>query len=68
MIGGTPEDAHLAARKYVAKELNYCEKMTFESRANRGYALGFRSCLESMHDEFMSDVAKKVWDGLKTGG
>ncbi len=68
MIGGTPEDAHLAAPKYVAKELDYCEKMTFESKANSGYAQGFRSCLETMHDEFMSDVTKKVWDGLKTGG
>ena len=46
--------------QYVVNELRFCETISVDKEHPSGIILGFRSCLESVHDEFMQDKAEAV--------
>lgn len=67
-IGAAPAENAGKGIKYVSKELRFCETISIDKDHPGGVGSGFRSCLESVHDEIMQDKSEVVWKLLKAGG
>lgn len=67
-IGGAAAEYSSRGLKYVAKELRFCETISIDKDHPGGVGNGFRSCLESAHDDILQDKTEEVWNLLKAGG
>ncbi len=64
IIGDAPTANSSDGLKYSSKELKFCESISIDVGRSGIKGAGIRSCLESVHDEFISDTTEKVWNKL----
>ena len=67
-MGDAPAEISSRGLKYIAKELRFCETISIDKDHPGGVGNGFRSCLESAHDDILQDKTEEVWNLLKAGG
>jgi hypothetical protein len=60
------DDERIGVRN-AAREFKICAQMSRLFSQSAGKATGIRTCLETVHDEYISDITMTVWKALKLG-
>ena len=61
VIGDAPPAKPGKGLEYISKELRFCETISSDKEHPGGVGSGFRSCLESVHDDIIQDKTEAVW-------